>query len=362
MTSPDGNGDVQRLPSQRLQRHGVRDVATRAGVSVGTVSNVLNNPGLVAEPTRRRVKAVIDELGFVRNGSARQLRAGKSRSVGAVVLDIGNPFFTEVARGIEDRLNEEDCVLTLCSTDDSIEKESRYLHALEEQRVLGVLITPAEQDIERLLTLHRRGTPVVLLDRHSPTMDLCSVAVDDVRGGELAAGHLLALGHRRIGFVNGPTHIRQCADRQLGVGNAVRAAGFDTAHTIVERVASTLNADGGEEALAELLAMQEPPTAVFCVNDLTALGVLRGLRRRGLAVPDDVAVAGYDDVEFAGMLSRPLTSVRQPKYQLGRAAADLLLAESQEEGAHRHQQILFQPELVVRESSQPARRRPSVRL
>jgi LacI family transcriptional regulator len=335
-----------------VRRYGIRDVARQAGVSVGTVSNVMNNPDLVAEPTRKRVQAVIDELGFVRNGSARQLRAGTSRSVGAVVLDIGNPFFTEVARGIEDRLNEADCVLTLCSTDDSIEKESRYLRALEEQRVLGVLITPAEQDVERLLTMRLRGTPVVLLDRHSPNSSLCSVAVDDVRGGKLAAEHLLALGHRRIGFINGPTHIRQCADRQLGVYNAVEAAGLDAAETVVEHTVSALNADGGEEAISELLAIPQPPTAVFCVNDITAFGALRCLGRRGLVVPDDVAVVGYDDVEFAAMLSRPLTSVRQPKYQLGRAAADLLLAESFEEATHRHQQILFQPELIVRATTQ----------
>lgn len=337
------------------QRHSIRDVAHRAGVSVGTVSNVLNNPALVAEGTRKRVEAAIDELGFVPDGSARQLRAGTSRSVGALVLDVGNPFFTEVARGIEDRLSEQDFLLTLCSSDDSADKERRYLRVLEEQRVLGMVVTPAQQDTGHLLNIRRRGIPVVLLDRHSPTPDLCSVAVDDVRGGELAMEHLLSLGHRRIGFVNGPAHIRQCTDRRRGVANAVMTAGLDIRKTVLETTVATLNADAGEAALDDLLRADQVPTAVFCVNDVTAFGVLRGLRRRRITAPGDLAVVGYDDVQFAAMLSPPLTSVRQPKYRLGRAAADLLLAEAREEPEHVHEQILFQPELVIRESSQPPR-------
>lgn len=338
------------------RKHSIRDVAEVAGVSVGTVSNVLNTPVLVAESTRRRVEQAITELGFVRNDSARQLRAGTSRAVGAVVLDIANPFFTEVARGIEDRLAEDDRILILCSSDEQPAKEQRYLRLLEEQGVQGVLITPSERDISGLRDMRRRGTSVVLLDRVSPTGDVCSVAVDDVRGGELAAGHLIALGHRRIGLVNGPMAIRQCADRRRGVRKALRTAGFPVAEALVEITVSALNAGGGEGAMEELLTLPEPPTAIVCVNDLTALGVLRSLRNHRISVPEEVAVIGYDDVEFAAMLATPLTSVRQPKYQLGRAAADLLLREDTEGVDHRHQQILFQPDLIVRASTEAARR------
>jgi LacI family transcriptional regulator len=333
----------------RKPRVRIGEVARAAAVSIGTVSNVLNNPALVAPATRRRVVEAIDALGFVRNGSARQLRAGRSNAVGAVVLDIGNPFFTEAARGIEDRLGENDHVLMLCSSHEDVHQEARYLRLLEEQRVGGILVTPADGDVSRYAGVRERGTPVVLLDHIGPLRTLCSVAVDDVRGGELAATHLLERGHRRIAFVNGPATIRQCADRRRGVRRALRVHGIDPAARLVEITAPALNADGGEAALERILSRQRPPTAVVCVNDLTALGVLRGLRRRGLRAPDDLAVVGYDDVEFARMLSTPLTSVRQPKYQLGRAAADLLLAEAQEE--HRHRRVLFQPELVVRESS-----------
>ncbi|HVX47722.1 MAG TPA: substrate-binding domain-containing protein [Mycobacteriales bacterium] len=333
-----------------MRRRSIRDVASLAGVSVGTVSNVLNNPELVAESTRDRVHRAIEDLGFVRNGSARQLRAGKSRSVGAIVLDVANPFFTEVTRGIEDRLREENCLLVLCNSDDSLEKESHYLGVLEEQRVRGVLITPASRDLSRLEHMRRMGTAVVLLDRTSPTPDLCSVGVDDVRGGEIAGQHLLELGHRRIAFLNGPRSIRQCADRRRGLRKAVRGAGLDPDRVIEEITVASLNAEGGEAAIMSAVSASNPPPAIFCVNDLVALGVLRALMRRGIAVPDDVAVVGYDDVEFAAMLSTPLTSVRQPKYRLGQAAAELLLAEA-DDGDHRHEQRLFQPELVVRESS-----------
>lgn len=318
-------------------------------MSVGTVSNVLNNPDLVADLTRDRVQRAIDDLGFVRNGSARQLRAGKSRAVGAIVLDVANPFFTEVTRGIEDRLRDENCLLVLCSSDDSAEKEAHYLGVLEEHRVRGMLVTPAGRDVSLLERVARRGTPVVLLDRPSQSDALCSVAVDDVHGGELAGAHLLELGHRAIAFVNGPRTLRQCADRRRGLRKAVRAAGLDPDAVVTEVTTATLNAEGGEKAIESLLGYADP-TAVFCVNDLTALGVLRALMHRRLSVPGDIAVVGYDDVEFAPMLATPLTSVRQPKYQLGSAAAELLFAESGQPD-HRHRQLLFQPELVVRESS-----------
>lgn len=347
-----GVGRTSRAPAP-TRRQSIRDVAELAGVSVGTVSNVLNKPALVAEETRRKVEAAIATLGFVRNGSARQLRAGTSHAVGAIVLDISNPFFTDVARGIEDRLAEDDHILILASSDESPERERRYLRLLEEQGVRGVLVSPAEDDLSPFDQARGRGTAVVLLDRTSPGATMCSVAVDDVRGGELAAAHLVSLGHRRIALMNGSTKIRQCADRRKGVRKALRAAGLPLSSSLVEVTVSSLNAAGGEEGLNRLLDRSEPVTAVVCVNDLTALGVLRGLRQRGLSVPDDVSVVGYDDVEFAAVLSTPLTSIRQPRYQIGRAAADLLLAEARVRGRHRHEQVLFQPELVVRESSGP---------
>jgi len=333
----------------------IREVAKRAGVSLGTVSNVLNRPEIVSEETRERVKLAIEEIGFVRNGSARQLRAGTSQHIGLVVLDVANPFFTEVARGVEDLANQVGYAVILCNSDDSLEKETHYLQVLEEQRARGILITPVHSDASYLHRFRQRGICVVLLDRPSRIKDLCSVAVDDVRGGEMAATHLLEQGHRRIAFVHGPLSIRQCSDRKRGVHRAIKAAGLDPATSLVDITTAAQSAREGEQATALLLYADRKPTAVFCANDLLALGLMRGLLRHGITIPRDMAMVGYDDVEFASVLSTPLTSVRQPKYELGRAAAELLFDEAHHASSHQHTHIVYQPELIVRESSRPPR-------
>src|SRR5713101_6865448 len=330
--------EQMRKCARMRSKSSIREVAKRASVSLGTVSNVLNRPEIVDEETRERVKSAIEEIGFVRNGSARQLRAGTSQHIGLIVLDVANPFFTEVARGVEDLANQAGYVVILCNSDDSVDKENHYLHVLEEQRTQGVLITPVQSDASYLQRFRQRGIAVVLLDRPSRIKDLCSVAVEDVRGGELAAAHLLEQGHERIAFVHGPLSIRQVADRRRGVIRAVKTAGLDVDRAIVDIDARALSA-------------RIRPTAVFCANDLLALGLMRGLIKRGISIPGDMALVGYDDVEFASVLSTPLTSIRQPKYELGRAAAELLLDEANNPTSHQHQHIMYQPELIVRESS-----------
>jgi LacI family transcriptional regulator len=325
----------------------IRDVAERAGVSLGTVSNVLNRPDKVSEATREVVLAAIAELGFVRNSQAAQLRAGTSRSLGLIVLDLANPFFHEIARGIEDVATELGYALVLCNSDEQAAREDRYLQLLEEQRVRGMLITPVGPMSERLDALRRRGTPTVLVDRHDPRVDCCSVAVDDVAGGELAGAHLVALGHRRIAYVTGPLSLRQCKDRLTGLRRAV--ADHDVVVDVIEVPA--LKARHGYEAARALFDDGVSPTAVFCANDLLALGVLRAAVSTGRRVPDDIALLGYDDIEFAADAAVPLSSVRQPTLQIGRTAAQLLVEECDHPESHAHQQIMFRPELVVREST-----------
>ena len=329
---------------------GMKDVASLAGVAVGTVSNVLNHPDLVRPLTRARVEAAMEQLGFIPNGSARQLRAGRSRCLGLVVLDVTNPFFTEVARGVEDYAQAAGYAVILCNSDEADDKERRYLRVLEEQRVRGILITPVHGRAPELRRIRERGTPVVLLDRPG-SAGQCSVAVDDRRGGEIAVSHLLGLGHRRIALVNGPVAIRQCADRRRGALRAVERAGLDPAAVLTEVTVPAMNARAGAAAADELLGRGPRPTAVFGTNDMLALGLLRRLGQAGVAVPGDLAVVGYDDIEFAADAAVPLTSVRQPKYQLGRAAAELLLDEADRPDQHEHRRIVFKPELVARASS-----------
>jgi LacI family transcriptional regulator len=331
----------------------IRDVANHAGVSVGTVSNVLNRPDIVAPTTRSRVLAAISELGFVPNDAARQLRRGRGRTLGLVVLDVANPFFTDVAKGVEDTTGAAGMAVIFCNSDGDPAKESAYLDLLEEQRVQGVLITPIDDANTRLVRLRDRGVLVVLLDRRSPRPDLCSVTVDDRLGGELAMRHLIENGHRRIAFVGGPHRLEQVRDRHEGAMQALAAADldpdvlrrFDTPGTTVA---------AGRDAAARILGMPRSTraTAVFCANDLLALGVLQGLTRQKVRVPDDIALVGYDDIDFAAAAAVPLSSVRQPRQRLGQTAATLLLEEANSPETHRHQQVIFEPELVVRESSQ----------
>jgi LacI family transcriptional regulator len=329
----------------------IKDVAVRAGVSIGTVSNVLNRPDKVADATREQVLAAISELGFVRNSSAAQLRAGTSRSLGLIVLDMANPFFHDVAKGVEDVATELGYAVVLCNSDEQAMREDRYLQVLEEQRVRGVLITPVEVSSERLDALRRRGTPTVLVDRHDPRVNCCSVAVDDVAGGELAGGHLVERGHNRIAFFSGPLSLRQCADRLAGLRNAVEAAGLapDDAIEVVELPG--LKARISYEAARKMFDEHTDITAAFCANDLLALGLLRAAVSTGRKVPDDVAIIGYDDIEFAADAAVPLSSVRQPTHQIGRNAAQLLLEECGHPETHAHQQVMFKPELVVRDST-----------
>jgi LacI family transcriptional regulator len=325
----------------------VRDVAERAGVSVGTVSNVLNSPGKVAPATTDRVLAAIDELGFVRNDAARQLRAGSSRSIGLLVLDVGNPFFTDVARGAEERAQGAGLSVLLANTDQDRRREAAYLDLFEEQRVRGVLITPVDDVVPKLERLRSHGIPSVLVDRLATSDGFSSVSVDDVVGGRLAAQHLLDTGRRRLLFVGGPPDLRQVRDRITGARQAVDAV--DGATLDVMDLPSLTMLDG-VSAGRRVLELDRRPDGVLAGNDLVALGLLQGLGLLGgLRIPEDIALVGYDDIDFAAAAAVPITSVRQPRDRIGSEALDLLLLEI--EGDDVHRRIVFQPELVIREST-----------
>lgn len=323
------------------------DVAKAAKVSVGTVSNVLNRPEIVAPETLARVLATIKELGFVPNGFARHLRSGQSRTLGLIVPDVANPFFTEVARGVEDAASKRDYAVFLCNSDESATKEDRYINVLIQQQVRGVLITPADTKSDRLDIMRDRGIAVTLVDREIKGRNQCSVSVDDVHGGQIAIEYLAGLGHTNIAWVCGPESIPQVADRGAGVAKAAKVAGAK-----IETIRVPLmNATKGEEAAQMILELKEMPTAIFCANDLLALGVMRALQANKIKIPEQISVLGYDNIEFASSAAVPLSSISQPSYQMGVTAADLLLNECEEGESHEHQQIRFQPQLVERAST-----------
>lgn len=331
----------------------MKDVAALAGVSIGTVSNVLNSPDLVAPATRERVEAAIHKLGWVRNESARQLRAGRSRSIGMVVMDIANPFFADMVRGAEDVFYQQGYSVHIGNSDQRRDREATVLDHFQQLRVGGVLFAPIGVDAEGAAQLRLRGIPVVLLDRAAGVNGFCTVGADDLEGGRLAIVHLLQQGHRRIAIVGGPGELSQVRDRRRGAELAVQQV---PGAELLVLSTEFLDVSWGRRAASELLMLpdSERPTAVFALNDLLAIGLLQGFTLAGVRVPEEVAIVGYDDIAYAAAAAVPLSSVRQPRAELGASAAELLFDEIravETEGSHVHRTVRMTPELVVRQSS-----------
>jgi LacI family transcriptional regulator len=329
----------------------IKDVARHAGVSVGTVSNVLNKPDEVSPESIARVQSAIDELGYVRNDAARQLRAGVSSTVGFVVLDGQNPFFNQVVRGAEDEASRHGIAVLVGNTDEDPAREGMYLDLFEEQRVRGVLIAPYGDITRRLTGLRERGIPAVLVDRMNVEGTFSSVATDSVVGGRIAAEHLIETGRRRIAFVGGPFDIRQVRDRLDGARWAVESSDADATIEVITTRALTV--EEGAAAGRRLLERppQQRPDALFAANDLVALGLLQSLVVDGsVLVPEQMALIGFDDIAFAAAAAVPITSVRQPSRAIGQTALRILLEESGDNTIIPRQTV-FRPELVVRAST-----------
>jgi LacI family transcriptional regulator len=335
----------------------IRDVAQYAGVSVGTVSNVLNRPGEVSAESIIRVHRAIEELGYVRNDAARKLRAGVSTTVGFVVLDGQNPFFGDVVRGAEDEASRHGIAVLYGNTDEDVGRQRLYLDLFEEQQVRGVLISPYGDIQPRLERLRARGIHAVLVDRFSGDGRFSSVSVDSVVGGRMAVEHLIETGRRRIAFVGGPFEIRQVTDRLAGARVAVENS---TTPVEIEVIATgALTVAEGAAAGARILdrPRREWPDALFAANDLLALGLLQGLVVDGrMLVPHEIALIGFDDIAFAAAAAVPLSSMRQPSAMIGRTALRILLEETTDPDMIPRQTV-FLPELIVRASTAPLRER-----
>ena len=352
-TSPQ-DATTASSPAAPRKAPGVKDVAALAGVSVGSVSNVINRRESVRPDVRERVEAAIAQLGYKPNPTAQALRRGTSPLVGVAVFDLTNPFFMEAAAAMERVLSREGYIMTLSSTHASVREERDLLEALGRQAVRGVLLTPADSSHEAATRLVEEGTPVVLFDAADAPEGLPSVSIDDRAGAVLAIEHLLALGHQRICFLNGPADMRQSLQRLAGVRDAVehwqRLTGSDSVQlTVCNAEAYTAQAGyaAAEEAAEARAASEGAPTAVFCANDLLAVGVMSALRVAGVSIPDDVSVIGFDDIPLAAQMPVPLTTIRQPMDELGAAAAELLLSGADAPTQHQ----TFSPVLTIREST-----------
>jgi LacI family transcriptional regulator len=328
----------------------IADVAREAGVSMMTVSRVINNKGPVSAATRQQVQEVIDRLNYRPSGIAHSLATKQTGTLGLIIPDVSNPFFADVARGAEHIAYAEGYNIFLCNTEEDPQRELAVMASLEEKRVDGVVVISRLQSEQLSDALQYLPTAVVI-NRESRKNGLPvvgTVRLDDVSGGELAVRHLISRGHRRIGFLAGPVTSFSGQARTKGYQQALQAAGisFDPAW----KYHCSPTVEGGQAAARELILTHPEITALFCFNDLVAVGALQACAELGRPVPNHMAVVGYDDVPLAALVTPSLTTCRAPRYELGAEAVRLLLKQIREE-AKTGQEIILQTRLVIRSSA-----------
>jgi LacI family transcriptional regulator len=326
------------------------DVASAAGVSLGTVSNVLNQPHKVAPRTVQRVQAAIDELRFVPNRAARALAAGTSTTVGFVLTDLSNSFFLDMTRGAEDAGRASSKSLLLANSDLDPAKQDFYLGLFDEERVAGILLTPVARELGDARRVRDHGRPVVVLNEPAATGEFCSVTVDDELGGYLAARHLIDLGRRRLAFVGGPDRLEPVRERRVGAERAVRET--DGAVSIEVLPTREVQVEDGREAGAMLARRdrRDLPDGIVAAADLLAMGIVQSLDAEDVRFPDDIAIIGYDNNRAARDTVVPLSTVEQPGPAMGAAAMRLLLDEV-ENPDHEHSSVVLDPVVIARQSS-----------
>lgn len=327
-----------------------RDVAKRAGVSVATVSRVLNKSSKVSPDSRRRVLQAIEALDYQPSRAAQQLRARRGRVLGLIISDIQNPFFTSVVRGIEDVAYQHGYSLVLCNSDENAEKERLYINVMRAEAAAGVILAAVSEDSPHMRSLIDQRIPVVAIDRRLKDQSIDSVCVDNVQAACEAVSTLIDMGHRRIGLIAVPLSITTGRERHAGYLRAFRQRRLKVSRDWI-RFADTRET-GGYDCAGELLQLDPPVTALFATNSLITLGALRRIHEMGLRIPQDISIIGFDDLPWASLLRPALSNVAQPTYELGRTAAQLLLQrleDTQRPPTH----VVLKTRLVMRDSVAP---------
>lgn len=326
----------------------MKDVAEKAGVSVTTVSHVINETRFVSPQLADRVWKAVESLNYQPNALARSLRRKQTHTIGMIVPDNSNPFFAEVARVIEDLFFDQGYSVILCNSDQSPAKERTYIDLLTEKQVDGIVFVAAGAMTEHLQTLLERDVPLVVIDRELQSVACDSVLADNRSGGRQATQHLIERGHTRIGCITGPSDVTPSWERFEGYQDARRAAGLPLDGSLVRR--GDFRAPSGYARMQELLALPRPPTAAFICNDLMAIGAMRAIGERGLKIPSDMAVVGFDDIALASYTHPPLTTIAQPRHRMGELAAELLIKRIGD-GQQPPRRHLLRTRLIVRQSS-----------
>jgi LacI family transcriptional regulator len=327
----------------------IADVAKRAGVSKMTVSRVINHSGYTSQETRERVEQAVAELGYVPNVLARSLRFKKTRTIALVLTDITNPFFTTLARGVEDAASEQGFSVIFCNTDESEVDEAEYLNVLVQKQVDGLLWVPASCASKSAVFLQDRSVPFVVLDRRLPDVRVDTVRCDSEQGAYELTHHLITLRHRRIAILSGPPEVTTSADRVAGYRRALGEVDISEMRVYY----GPFTQAGGYHMMHEALVVDPPPTAILAANNFIAIGAVQALREAGLCVPEDVSLVTFDDLPYAAVFEPFLTVANQPAYEMGRLATALLLQRLSGEGPPDVQQIILPMELIVRRSSGP---------
>jgi LacI family transcriptional regulator len=301
----------------------MHDVAKRAGLSISTVSHVINNSRAVSIESRQRVMSAMEELGYKPNALARSLRRRKSNTLGMIMPDSSNPFFAEVARAIEDASFAKNYSVILCNSDGDLEKQQAYTNVLIENRVAGILFVAAGISTELVNDLEQRRVPLVVVDREVPGAEVDTVMTNHAQGGFLATQHLIDLGHGRIACIAGNSEVSPSAERLTGYQRAIEENNLAYDDRLV--VKGDFQYESGYQATTRLLALEDPPSAVFACNDLMAVGCISAARQFGLRVPDELSVVGFDNVRLASFTNPPLTTIAQPIAEIGTLATRMLL-------------------------------------
>lgn len=326
----------------------INDVAKRAGVSPVTVSRVINNAGNVSAATRKKVELAIEELGYVPSVMARSLRSKRTRTLALIVPDITNPFWTTVARGVEDTAQSRDYSVFLYNTDENPVKQQRCLDVVVAQRVDGVIIAPYDSDAQNLAQLRKRNIPTVIIDRRIEGWDVDSVHGDSVSGAKTLVQHLISLGHERIAMISGPAKTSTAEDRVIGYCMALAEAGITLDIRLIMR--GEYRALSGEKLTRRVLDEGLDPTAIFAANNALAMGAVQALGKRGLRIPQDIALVCFDDLPNVSCLFPFLTVVVQPAYDMGVHAAKLLLSRLDGEVSLQPCHVVLPTRLIVRHS------------
>jgi DNA-binding LacI/PurR family transcriptional regulator len=333
-------------------RVSIKDIARVAGVSHSTVSRALSDSPLVKAETKARIKRLAQEMGYAPDAIARSLVTQQTQTVGVVVTTITDPFIAEVVQGIEDTAHENDYAVILASSAAEPDREIAAVEMLRAKRVDSVIVTSSRVGALYLEHLERIGVPVVLINNHNEQSGryTFSVSVDNRHGGHLAAAHLIEAGHRRIAYICGPADHSDDAGRMAGYRQALDEANISSEAALV--VPGDGRLAGGKRALHALTNLTEPPTGVFCYNDMTAIGLLSAARQAGLSVPEELAVVGFDDIPIASHVSPPLTTIAQPQRDMGRQAMDMALAlMAADDSTAPFSDITVKGKLIVRQSS-----------